>query len=336
MSSQKSSSKVDVGVKILSTGSYLPSRILTNADLSKMVDTSDEWITTRTGIKERRIADKSETASDMGVAASRVAIERAGIKPEELDMIICATISPDKIFPSTACFIQQKLGISEIPAFDVSAACSGFLYAMSVAQGFIKAGTAQKILVVGTEVLSKFTDWQDRSTCVLFGDGAGAMVLAASEDENALLSSYLGADGSYSELLHIPAGGGKLPASEETVKSRMHYMQMAGKEVFKVAVMKMAESFENALAKANLKVSDISLLIPHQANMRIIDAVARRLDFSLDRTYINVHKYGNISAATTIVALDEAINEGRVKKGDIVALVAFGAGFTWGGVIIRI
>ncbi len=324
------------GIKIVSTGSYLPPKILTNEELSRMVDTSDEWILTRTGIKERRIAEKDVTASDLGAAAAKIAIGRSGLKPEDIDIIICATISADKIFPSTACFIQNKLNMPDVTAFDVSAACSGFIYALQVSAGLIKSCMARNILIVGTEVLSKFTDWQDRSTCVLFGDGAGAMIISSSDHNDALLSCHLGADGNYSELLHIPAGGGKMPASPDTVKKHLHYMKMSGKEVFKVAVVKMAEAFEKAVSKTKLSVSDISLLIPHQANMRIIDAVARKLDFPLEKTYVNVHKYGNISAATTIVALDEAISEGRVKKGDVVALVAFGGGFTWGASIIRI
>ncbi len=325
-----------LGVKIVSTGSYMPPKVLTNEELSKIVETSDEWITTRTGIKERRIASSEESASDLGARAVKSALEKSGLAPQDIDMIICATISPDKIFPSTACYIQKKLNFPEIPAFDLSAACSGFIYAFSVASGFIKSGMCKRILLVGTEILSKFTDWKDRATCVLFGDGAGAMILEVSDTDDALISFHLGADGSYSELLHIPAGGGYQPASDETVAARLHYMKMAGKEVFKVAVTKMSEAFEKALAKTHLKVSDISLLIPHQANMRIIDAVGRRLEFPLEKTYINVQKYGNISAATTIVALDEALSEGRVKKNDLVALIAFGAGFTWGAIIIRI
>lgn len=327
-----------IGVKILSTGRYLPARILTNEELTRMVDTSDEWITTRTGIKERRIAAEGELSSDLGAAAAKIALDRAGLGPQDIDMLICATITPDKIFPSTACYIQHKIGAADAPAFDVSAACSGFIYALSVASGFIRSGAVKRVLVVGAEVLSKFTDWRDRATCVLFGDGAGAMILeaAAPGEPDALLSFFIGADGQYSELLHIPAGGGAAPAAESTVKDRLHFMKMSGKEVFKVAVTKMADAFEKALAKTSLRPSDISLLIPHQANMRIIDAVARRLEFPMEKTYVNVHKYGNISAATTIVALDEAMESGRVKKGDVISLVAFGGGFTWGAAIIKI
>lgn len=328
-----------VGVKIVSTGRYLPADILTNEELSKIVETSDEWITTRTGIKERRIAAPGVLSSDLGAEAAKIALGRAGLSPADIDMLICATITPDKIFPSTACYIQQKIGAAEVPAFDVSAACSGFIYALAVASGFIRSGAAKRILIVGAEVLSKFTDWQDRSTCVLFGDGAGAMVLEAAPEDgepDSLLSFFIGADGQYAELLHIPAGGASAPATEDTVKNRLHFMKMSGKEVFKVAVTKMAEAFEKAMAKTNLKPADINLLIPHQANMRIIDAVARRLDFPMEKTYVNVHKYGNISAATTIVALDEALENGRLKKGDTAALVAFGGGFTWGAAIIKI
>jgi len=333
------------GIKIISTGRYLPPKILTNEDLTKIVDTSDEWITTRTGIKERRISEEGVSTSDLGTQAAQIALSKAGLTIKDIDGIICATITPDKFFPSTACYIHKKLcaangeGVPpEIPAFDVSAACSGFIYALAVAGSMIKSGLARRMLVVGAETLSKFTDWQDRSTCVLFGDGAGAMIIEGVEKEKGddFLSFYISADGQYSELLHVPAGGSALPASEITVKERLHFMKMSGKEVFKVAVTKMAEAFEKALAKTNLKTQDISLLIPHQANMRIIDAVSRRLDFPMEKTYVNVHKYGNISAATTIVALDEALEEGRVKKNDIVSLVAFGGGFTWGAAIIKV
>ena len=333
-------------VKIISTGRYLPPKILTNADLTKIVDTSDEWITTRTGIKERRIAGDDVSTSDLGVEAAKIALKKSGLTIKDIDLIICATITPDKFFPSTACYIHKKLCASllcgeetvEIPAFDISAACSGFIYALSVAGSMIRSGLSRRALVVGAETLSKFTDWQDRSTCVLFGDGAGAMIIEASDnpEENSFASFYISADGQYSELLHVPAGGSAMPASESTVKDRLHFMKMAGKEVFKVAVTKMSEAFEKAVASSPFSLEDVSLFIPHQANMRIIDAVARRLNFPMEKTYVNVHKYGNISAATTIVALDEAIEEGRVKKGDVVSLVAFGGGFTWGAAILKL
>lgn len=324
------------GVKIAGTGSYFPERILTNADLEKMVDTSDEWITTRTGIKERRIAHKQQATSDLALEASREALKSAGMNAQDIDLIMVATVTPDMFFPSTGCYLQKKLGAGEIPSFDLAAACSGFIYGISIAKGFIESGIYKNILLVGAETLSKVTDWTDRNTCVLFGDGAGAMILSASQENDDVLSVFLGSNGAYSDLLYLPAGGSAHPATLETVNEKLHTMKMLGKEVFKAAVPKMALAAEKALEIADKKPEDIGLFIPHQANMRIIQAVAKKMDISMDRVFVNIHKTGNISAATTITALDEAVKTGRIKKGDLAELVAFGGGFTWGAAVIRI
>lgn len=324
------------GVKIAGTGSYFPERVLTNADLEKMVDTSDEWITTRTGIKERRIAHKQQATSDLALEASREALKSAGMNAQDIDLIMVATVTPDMFFPSTGCYLQKKLGAGEIPSFDLAAACSGFIYGISIAKGFIESGIYRNILLVGAETLSKVTDWTDRNTCVLFGDGAGAMILSASQENDDVLSVFLGSNGAYSDLLYLPAGGSAHPATLETVNEKLHTMKMLGKEVFKAAVPKMALAAEKALEIADKKPEDISLFIPHQANMRIIQAVAKKMDISMDRVFVNIHKTGNISAATTITALDEAVKTGRIKKGDLAELVAFGGGFTWGAAVIRI
>ncbi len=324
------------GVKIAGTGSYFPERVLTNADLEKMVDTSDEWITTRTGIKERRIAHKQQATSDLALEASREALKSAGMNAQDIDLIMVATVTPDMFFPSTGCYLQKKLGAGEIPSFDLAAACSGFIYGISIAKGFIESGIYRNILLVGAETLSKVTDWTDRNTCVLFGDGAGAMILSASQENDDVLSVFLGSNGAYSDLLYLPAGGSAHPATLETVNEKLHTMKMLGKEVFKAAVPKMALAAEKALEIADKKPEDIGLFIPHQANMRIIQAVAKKMDISMDRVFVNIHKTGNISAATTITALDEAVKTGRIKKGDLAELVAFGGGFTWGAAVIRI
>jgi len=325
-----------IGVKILSTGSYFPEKVLTNADLAKIVDTSDEWIITRTGIKERRVAAQNQATSDLALEASKDALKKAGLSPQDIELIIVATVTPDMMFPSTACMLQTKLGASKAAAFDLLAACTGFIYALSTAKAFIESGMYKNVLLVGAETLTKITDWTDRNTCVLFGDGAGAMVLAAAEGESAVLSTYLGADGSYADLLNLPAGGSLTPASAETVNNKMHTIKMQGKEVFKVAVTKMFEAAEIGLERAGLKPDDVALFIPHQANMRIIEAVAKKLNMPLERIGINLQKTGNVSAATTITALDEAIKTGRLKTGDIVELIAFGGGFTWGSAVIKL
>ncbi|MDR1942973.1 MAG: ketoacyl-ACP synthase III [Endomicrobium sp.] len=325
-----------IGVKILGTGSYFPKKVLTNTDLEKMVDTSDEWIRTRTGIKERRISEKNETTSDLAYLASLEALKSSNISPDQIDLILVATITPDMFFPSTACFLQKKLGLNFIPAFDLSAACSGFIYGIVTARAFIESGLYKTVLLVGAETLSKITDWTDRNTCVLFGDGAGAMLLSASEENDSILSTYLGADGIYSDLLFIPGGGSANPATVETVNQKLHTMKMQGGDVFKAAVPKMSLAAQKALELSGKKLENINLFIPHQANIRIIKAVAKKLDISMDRVFVNIHKTGNISSATTITALDEAIKTGRVKSGDLVEMIAFGGGFTWGASVVRI
>ena len=325
-----------IGVKILSSGSYVPEKVLTNFDLEKMVETSDEWISTRTGIKERRIAAKDENTSDLAYKAALKAIEKAKISVDDIDLIILATISPDAPMPSTACYLQKKLKAFNAVAFDISAACSGFIYGVSIAKAFISSGMYKRILLVGVEALSRVTDWTDRNTCVLFGDGAGAMIFEASETENDIVSTYLGTDGTHTDILNIPAGGSAIPTTKETVEQRLHFVKMLGKEVFKVDVSKMALAVNKAQELVGLTDKDIDLYVPHQANIRIIEAVAKKAGVTNEKVYVNVHKYGNMSAATTIVALDEAYREGRIKKGNLVELVAFGAGLTWGACILKI
>lgn len=325
-----------IGVKILSSGSYVPEKILTNFDLEKMVETSDEWISTRTGIKERRILDKNQTTSDLAYNAAVKAIEKAKISVDDIDLIVVATISPDAPMPSTACYLQKKLKAFNAVAFDISAACSGFIYGVSIAKAFIASGIYKRVLLVGVEALSRVTDWTDRNTCVLFGDGAGAMIFEASETENDIISTYLGTDATHTDILNIPAGGSAIPTTKETVEQKLHFVKMLGKEVFKVAVSKMALAVNKAQELAGLTDKDIDLYIPHQANIRIIEAVAKKAGVTKEKVYINVHKYGNMSAATTIVALDEAYQEGKIKRGNLVELVAFGAGLTWGACILKI
>ena len=321
-------------VGIIGVGEYLPKKILTNADLEKMVDTSDEWITTRTGIKERRLAAKNEATSDLAIKAAKGALADAKIKPHDLDLIIVATITPDMPFPAVACLLQHALGAKDAVCFDISAACAGFIYAMTIAQQFIARGTYKNALVIGAEVLSAVTDWQDRSTCVLFGDGAGAAVLAEVKSRG-ILSTYLGSDGSQADLLKIPAGGSRNPATRYTLDNRLHYIKMEGNEVFKSAVTIMAEAAQVVLKNAGLTCKDVDLVIPHQANMRIILAMAKKLGLALDKVYMNIEKYGNMSSASTATALCEAVKEGRIKKGDIVLLDAFGAGLVWGACVIK-
>ena len=315
-------------------GKYIPEKILTNADLEKMVDTSDEWITTRTGIKERHIAAKEEATSDLAIKAAKEALKNAGIKAAELDMIIVATITPDMPFPSTATFVQASLGAKNAICFDISAACAGFIYGITIAQQFIARGTVKNALVIGAETLSRITDWQDRNTCVLFGDGAGAVVLGESKGSE-ILSAYLGADGSNTGLLNMPGGGSRHPATAQTVQDRMHYVKMDGNALFKIAVTSMADAALKALEKAGLKCAQVNWIIPHQANLRIINAVAKRLGFLNAQVYLNIEKYGNMSSACVAIAFCEAVQEGKIKKGDIVLLDAFGGGLVWGAVIIK-
>jgi len=321
-------------VGIVGVGEYLPQRILTNADLEKMVDTSDEWITSRTGIKERRLASSDEATSDLAIKAARDALENAHLRAEDLNLIIVATITPDMPFPSVASILQNALSAKKAAAFDVSAACAGFVYALSIAQQFISTGAYKNALVIGAEKLSAITDWKDRNTCVLFGDGAGACVLGEVKS-GGIISTYLGCDGSNLGLLNLPAGGSRKPASFESVEQRLHYIKMNGNELFKIAVRTMTDAALTVLEKAGLKFSDIDLIIPHQANSRIIMAVAKRLGLSGDQIFLNIEKYGNMSSASTVTALVEAVKEGRIKKGDVILLDAFGAGLVWGAAVIK-
>jgi 3-oxoacyl-[acyl-carrier-protein] synthase-3 len=319
----------------MSTGSYLPEKTLTNLDLEKMVETSDQWITERTGIKERRIVNGNQAASDLAYEASKVAIERAGRKAEDIDLIIAATITGDMPFPSTACILQDKLGAKNAAAFDVNAACSGFLYSLYIADGFIRSGMHKRILAVGTEVLSTITDWEDRTTCVLFGDGAGAVIVEPTEEDRGIISMSINSDGSYWELLHMPAGGSKQPASRKSLDNKLHYIKMKGNETFKFAVRTLEDLVLKLLEENKLVPSQLSLLIPHQANLRIIQATADRLGLPMDKFLINIDKYGNTSAASIPIALDEAVTTGRVKDGDYILLEAFGGGLTWASALIK-
>jgi 3-oxoacyl-[acyl-carrier-protein] synthase-3 len=320
---------------ITGVGSYVPEKILTNADLEKMVATSDEWITTRTGIKERHIAAADEYTSDLAVKAARRAMEMAGVTAEKLDLIIVASITPDMPFPNTACLVQQKLGARRVPSFDIEAACSGFLYALEVGQNFITARTFETVLVVGAEKLSAITNWKDRNTCVLFGDGAGAAILQNRPLSHGLLTTALGADGGKAELLSMPGGGSRSPATAKTVQDGLHFLRMDGKETFKNAVQAMCSAANEVLGRCEIDITKIKCVIPHQANRRIIDAVGERLGATPEQLFINLHKYGNTSAASVAIALDEAVRSGRVVRGDLILIVAFGAGLTWGAAIIE-
>lgn len=320
---------------IISVGAYVPEKILSNADLEKMVNTTDEWITTRTGIKERRIAAKDEFTSDLATKAALKAIERGNIKPEEIDLIIVATITPDMPFPATACLVQNKLGAKRAAAFDLEAACSGFIYGLEVGQQFIISRTFETVLVIGAEKLSTIVDWQDRNTCVLFGDGAGAAILRHRENSHGLLTACMGSDGGKSNLIVMPAGGSRNPATIETINSRLHYLKMEGRETFKNAVTAMYTAANEALKRCNLDVSQIKCIIPHQANKRIIEAVRERLGASESQFFVNLHKYGNTSAASVAIALYEVVQSGKINRGDLIMLLAFGAGLTWAAAIIE-
>lgn len=321
-------------VGILGTGKYVPEKVLTNKDLENIVDTNDEWITTRTGMKERRIASSEQATSDLAFEAAKEALDRAGVAAEDLDLIVVSTITPDMNFPSTACILQEKLGAKKAAAYDLSAACSGFIYALANASNFIAMGTYKHVLVVGAECLSKITDYTDRNTCILFGDGAGAVVLGEVEEGRGFRSFELGADGSGGNLLKVSAGGSRMPASYETIDHKQHYIYMEGREVFKFAVRIMGSAAEQALHKAGLTKSDVDLLVPHQANIRIIQASLERLDLPEEKCIINLNKYGNVSAASIPIALAEAVEEGRVQEGDCLVLVGFGGGLTWGASVL--
>ncbi|MFH1778358.1 MAG: beta-ketoacyl-ACP synthase III [Candidatus Omnitrophota bacterium] len=321
-------------VGIIGIGAYLPKKIVTNNDLEKMVNTSDEWITTRTGIKKRRLAAPEMAASDLGIYAAKNALKNANIKPAQLGAIIVATMTPDMLSPATACIIQEKLKADQAACFDINAACTGFIYGLAVARSFIISGEYKYVLVVACEKISSFIDWQDRSTCVLFGDGAGAVVLGP-KNKNRIISVYLGSDGNKAELLKIPAGGSRCPATLETVKNRLHFLKMNGNEIFKFAVKNMTSAAEKARKLAGVKKEDIDCVIPHQANIRIINATAKRLGIPREKIFFNIEKYGNMSAASVVVGLYEAIKTKRIKKGNNVILVAFGSGLTWGACVIK-
>lgn len=322
--------------QIVGWGKSLPSRVLTNDDLARIVDTSDEWIRTRTGIRQRYIAtDPRETTATLAIKAAQEALRVADVPASRVDMVIVATASPEHIFPSTASLVQDGLGATRAGAFDLSAACSGFVYGLSVARGLIASGAAEYVLVVGSETLSRLVDWSDRNTCVLFGDGAGAVLVAASEVPGGILSSVLGSDGSGGNLLIVPAGGSRMPASLETVASGLHYMKMDGHEVFRFATRVMARVAQEVIARAGLTIDDVDLFIPHQANRRIIDAAMKQLKLDEDRVFVNIDRYGNTSTASIPIALCEAIEAGRVKKDDHLILVGFGAGLTWAATAVQ-
>ncbi len=324
-----------INTVINGTGAAVPDTVITNSDLEKMVETSDQWIVSRTGIRERRKLEKGLSNVDLSELASREALQRAGLDPVELDLIIVATITPDHHSPSTSCLLQARLGAFKAAAFDISAGCTGFIYALTVAHQFIRSGTYKKVLVVGAEVLSRYTDWEDRGTCVLFGDGAGAVVLGPTETERGIINYSLHADGRGGKLLYIPAGGSAMPASEETLQNRMHSIKMNGNEIFKFAVKVVEENLSEILEQEGLRAEDLDILFLHQANLRIIEHIRKRLKLPHEKVPVNIDRYGNTSAATIPLAIHEEVLAGRVKEGDLVAMVAFGAGLTWGGLLLR-
>ena len=320
---------------ILATGRSYPEGVLTNADLEHMVETSDEWITSRTGIKQRHKAAEGEYTSLFAVRAARQAIERARIDPQEIDLLICATVTPDQILPSTGCLVQTELGAHRAAAFDLAAACSGFLYGLTLANQMIRTGQSRYALVIGAEVLTRYVDYKDRSTCVIFGDGAGAAVLGAVESERGILATRIRSDGRYAEQLFSPGGGTRMPSTAETLSGGMHYFKMRGNELFKVAVRSMADVSREVLEEAGYTADDVKLFIPHQANQRITDAVADKLKVESERVYSNIAMHGNTSSASIPIALDECIEMGKIQDGDLVLLASFGGGVTWGGVLIK-
>ena len=317
--------------RITGTGSYLPDNVLTNKDMEKMVDTTDQWIRERTGISQRHVAEPGQTTVDLAEVAARRAAEAAGIELQDIDLIVFATSTPDKIFPSCACILQARLGIQGCPAFDIQAVCSGFVYALSVADKFVRTGSSRKALVVGAEVFSRIVNWEDRGTCVLFGDGAGAVILEADE-ETGILSTHIHADGQYEELLHVPCG---IASNYDQVKAGQAFIEMKGNEVFTVAVNTLGKIVDETLAANQMQKSDIDWLVPHQANLRIIAATAKKLNMSMDQVVVTVDQHGNTSAASIPLALDVAVRDGRIKRNEVVLLEAFGGGFTWGSALLR-
>ncbi len=322
-------------VCIVGTGAYLPARVLTNAELEKMVETSDEWIASRTGIRQRHIAAADEATSDMSAIAAQRALDAAGVEAMEVDLIVVATVTPDMPFPSTACFVQKKIGARKAFCFDIEAACSGFVYALDVGYRFLATGGAKTALIIGGEKLSSVTDWQDRTTCVLFGDGAGAVVLQTRKTGRGIIGTVAGSDGTLANLLQIPGGGSRHPSSAETIDKRLHFLKMQGNEVFKHAVRCMCDAAQQVLDRHGLKVEDVKWVIPHQANLRIIQAIAQRLGVGIERFCVNLDQVGNMSSASIPVALDEAVRAGRIQHGDLMLFVAFGGGFTWGATLLE-
>ncbi len=325
------------GAAIAGTGSYIPKKVLSNLDLTKMVDTSDEWITVRTGIKERHIAGKGETTASMATAASEKALEDAGVEPQQIDAIICATITPEMPLPATACFIQDKLGAEHASAFDIAAACSGFVYGLEISKMFIESGRYQHVLLVGSETLSRITDYEDRSTCILFGDGAGAALLKATDDrERRITYTSLKSNGHKWDMLQLPGGGSRYPASQEMLDKRMQYMKIQGQAVYKFAVNAMQELIVDAMKNCNLSVDDVKMIVPHQVNQRIIDSAMGKLGFPQEKIYINIDRCGNTSSASVPIALDEARRKGLLVEGDTIIMVAFGGGLTWGSAVVKL
>jgi 3-oxoacyl-[acyl-carrier-protein] synthase-3 len=329
------SAKTQRTVSIIGTGSYVPEKILTNEDLSRMVDTSDEWITTRTGIKERRIAAKDEFTSDMATKAALKAIEQANITAAEIDLILVATATPDMLFPATACFVQKNIGATNAACLDISAACAGFLFGVEIAQQFITSHTHDTVLVIGADKLTSITNWTDRNTCVLFGDGAGAAILRHRGGTHGVISTHIGSDGQFTDILFMPGGGSRCPITAENVGRNLNTIHMSGKEVYKQAVTAMLSAAQKALEQSGLSIEDIACVIPHQANLRIIEGIADRLKIPLERFYVNLDRYGNTSAAAVAIALDEANRTGRIKAGDFVLMVVFGGGLTWASTVIE-
>lgn len=322
-------------VGFLGTGSYVPEKIITNYDIEKIVDTSNEWIIARTGIEQRRVADENTATSDLATEAALRALKDAKVSAKEIDLIIVATVTPDMAFPSTACIVQKNIGAIKAASFDLEAGCSGFLYGLTMGQQFIATGMYEKVLVIGSETLSKIVDWSDRNTCVLFGDGAGAVVLGPTEEGKGILSSLMGADGEGGKFLTLPAGGSRMPTTIASIEENLHYLKMDGSEVFKFAVRIMNKASQEVIKQGGFDVEDIDYLVPHQANIRIIQSAAKKLKLPMNKIYVNLDKYGNMSAASVPVALDEALKQGKIKTNDLVVMVGFGAGLTWGASVVK-